>query len=258
VKKIRILNIDIHNHTFAEFLETLQEGVVVTPNVDHLMKLQSDRAFYDCYRQAEHVVCDSRVVQLVSKVLYPGRGIVAQISGSDLLPAYCLHHKNNTHQVRLFLLGGTDASVHRAQEALNKKAASNIVIGAYSPPFGFEQDEAECDRIVKRINDSGATALAVGVGAPKQELWIQQQRRRMPGVKVFFALGASIDFAAGTVRRAPRWMGAAGLEWLYRMTQEPRLIKRYLGDDPPFFWLVLKQRLGCYRNPWDDVRGGME
>ena len=83
MQKIRILNIDIDNYSFKEFLQRLEKGVVVTPNVDHFVKLQSDREFYDCYRQFEHVVCDSRIVQLVSKLLYPGRGVAEQIAGSD-------------------------------------------------------------------------------------------------------------------------------------------------------------------------------
>jgi N-acetylglucosaminyldiphosphoundecaprenol N-acetyl-beta-D-mannosaminyltransferase len=251
MEKIRILNIDIDNYPFKVFLEKLEEGVVVTPNIDHFVKLQSDREFYDCYRQSEHIVCDSRVVQLLWKLLYPGRGIVEQIAGSDLLPAYCLHHKDNTSNVRVFLLGGTVESVQMAKESLNRKAANDIVVGAYSPPFGFENDEAEGDRIIRFVNESSATALAVGVGAPKQEKWIQRHKHRMLGVKVFFAVGATIDFEAGKVKRAPRWMVNAGLEWFYRMMQEPRrLLKRYLVDDLPFFWLALKQRLGFYRNPW--------
>jgi N-acetylglucosaminyldiphosphoundecaprenol N-acetyl-beta-D-mannosaminyltransferase len=251
MKKIRILNIDIHNYHFKEFLERLEEGVVVTPNIDHLIKLQSDREFYDCYRQSEYNVCDSRVVQLISKLLYPGRGIVEQINGSDLLPAYCLHHKDNTHNVRIFLLGGTNESVKTAKESLNGKAASKIVVGAYSPPFGFENDETECNKIIRLVNESSATALAVGVGAPKQEKWIQCHKHKMPDVKIFFGVGAAIDFEAGRVKRAPRWVINAGFEWFYRMTQEPRrLFRRYLIDDSPFFWLALKQRMGMYKNPW--------
>lgn len=253
VETVRILNIDIHNCTLQGFLGQLEEGVVVTPNIDHLMRLQSDREFYDCYRQFEHVVCDSRVVQLISRLLYPGLGIIEQIAGSDLLPAWCLYHKDHTQNVRLFLLGGnSDESAQLAKSALNRKSGSEIVVGACSPPFGFESDSAETERIIRLVNASGATALAVGVGAPKQEKWIQRNRHRMAGVKLFFAVGATIEFQAGTVKRAPRWVIVAGLEWLYRLLQEPRrLSKRYLVDDLPFFWLALKQRLGFYKNPWD-------
>ncbi len=250
-KTIRILNIEILNCPFGDFVDRLESGMVVTPNIDHLMKLQRDREFYECYLQAEHVVCDSRVIQLLTKILYPGKGFVDQIAGSDLLPAFCQHHRDNTANVRVFLLGGTPESVQLARKALNEKSGSEIVTGGYSPPFGFENDEAECERIIEQVNAGGVTALAVGVGAPKQEKWIWRNRHKMPGVKIFFAIGATIDFEAGAVRRAPPWVVKLGLEWFYRLIREPgRLAKRYLVDDLPFLWLFLKQRIGIYRNPW--------
>lgn len=253
MEKLRILNLDVHNWTFNDFLEQLQEGVVVTPNIDHFVKLQRDKAFYDCYTKSEHIVCDSRVIQLLTKILFPGKSVVEQIAGSDLFPAYCQFHKNNTDNVKVFLLGGSETSVEIAKNSLNEKAGSKIVVDAYSPPFGFEKNEEENRRIIERINNSGATALAVGVGAPKQELWIYANKDKLPGVKLYFAIGATIDFQAGAVKRAPRWMVKSGLEWLYRLLQEPgRLAKRYLIDDLPFLFLLLKQRLGLYRNPWEN------
>ncbi|MFL0800313.1 MAG: WecB/TagA/CpsF family glycosyltransferase [Agarilytica sp.] len=251
MEKLQILNLELHNWTFNDFLEQLEEGVVVTPNIDHFVKLQKDRAFYDCYVQSEHIVCDSRVIQLLSKILLPGKGVTEQIAGSDLFPAYCQHHKDNTDTVKVFLLGGTEKSVQRAKDNLNDSAGSPVVVAGYSPPFGFEKDDAELEKIISMINDSGATALAVGVGAPKQEFWIYANKDKLPGVKLFFAIGATIDFQAGEVKRAPRWMVKFGVEWLYRLLQEPgRLAKRYLVDDLPFLWLLVKQRLGLYKNPW--------
>jgi len=253
VDTLKILNITMHNWRFDDFLAQLQSGVVVTPNVDHFIKLQKDHDFYDCYIRSEHIVCDSRVIQLLSKLLYPGRGVVEQIAGSDLFPAYCSYHKDNTDNVKVFLLGGTEISVNKAKDALNKNAGANIVVAGYSPPFGFEKSQEELHRIITAINESGATAVAVGVGAPKQEKWIYANKDKMPNVKLFFAIGATIDFQAGAVKRAPRWMVNLGLEWFYRLLQEPgRMAKRYLIDDLPFFWLVIKQKLGYYKNPWED------
>lgn len=251
MKTLRILNLDLHNWGFQEFIEQLNEGVVVTPNIDHFIKLQKDREFYECYVRSEHIVCDSRVIQLLSKVLYPGRGVTEQIAGSDLFPAFCEYHKDNTDKIKVFLLGGTESSVKIAQASLNQKVGREIVIAGYSPPFGFENDALELERIISQINQSGATVLAVGVGAPKQEKWIYAHKDKLPGIKLFFAIGATIDFQAGAVKRAPRWMVRSGLEWLYRLLQEPgRLAKRYLVDDLPFLWLIVKQRLGFYQNPW--------
>ncbi len=244
---------DVHNWTFDTFLEQLESGVVVTPNIDHFIKLQKNRKFYDCYVQSEHIVCDSRVIQLLTKLLFPGKSVVEQIAGSDLFPAYCQFHKDNTDNVKVFLLGGTETSVNIAKDSLNQKANAPIVVEGYSPPFGFEKDETEQTKIIDMINASGATAVAVGVGAPKQEFWIYANKDKLPQVKLFFAIGATIDFQAGAVKRAPRWMVKFGVEWLYRLIQEPgRLAKRYLVDDLPFLWLLIKQRLGLYKNPWDE------
>ena len=252
MENLRILNLDLHNWTFQEFLEQLEAGVVVTPNIDHFVKLQKDKEFYECYVNSEHIVCDSRVIQLLSRFLYPGKGVAEQIAGSDLFPAYCEHHKDNTDNVKVFLLGGTEASVEIAMQNINHNTNSNVVVAGYSPPFGFEKSEEESKKIVSMVNDSGATALAVGVGAPKQEKWIFAHKDNMPDVKLFFAIGAAIDFQAGVVKRGPRWMVNVGLEWFYRMIKEPgRLVKRYLIDDLPFLWLIVKQKLGLYRNPWE-------
>jgi N-acetylglucosaminyldiphosphoundecaprenol N-acetyl-beta-D-mannosaminyltransferase len=247
---VRVLNVEIDNLPMQQLLEALRHGgFVITPNVDHLMKLQSSRAFFDVYQRADYRVCDSQILMFVAKWL--GTPIQEKISGSDLLPAFYQHYRNDT-DMRLFLLGAGEGVALRAQKNINAKVGRHMVVDAHSPSFGFERDEAECERIIAMINGSGATVLAVGVGAPKQELWIAKYRDRLPNVKVFLPIGATIDFEAGHVSRAPGWMSSAGLEWAYRLGCEPRrLWKRYLGDAVPFFWLVLRQRMNVYQSPWD-------
>ena len=101
------------------------------------------------------------------------------------------------------------------------------------------------------INKTGANVLLVGVGAPKQEKWIMKYRDRMPGVDLFMALGATIDFEAGTLKRAPAIWQKIGMEWLYRCMKEPkRLFKRYFVDDMQFFYYFTKQLLGMYKDPF--------
>jgi exopolysaccharide biosynthesis WecB/TagA/CpsF family protein len=99
------------------------------------------------------------------------------------------------------------------------------------------------------INEAKATCLIVGLGAPKQELWIVRNRHLMPTVKVYMGVGATIDYEARAVKRAPRWMTQNGLEWVYRMTTEPRRYWRRYARTMEFFWLVLSDRLGLYRPP---------
>lgn len=250
---IQILNIRFNNLTQKELLESFDEGVLVTPNIDHLMKLQHNKAFYDAYISAEFRVCDSRIIYLLQKILYPGNPLKEQITGSDFFPAFCQYHANrHTSQpsTRIFLLGGSSSSVATAAQNINQKTQSSIISGYYSPPFGFEHDDDECSKILALIQQSGADTLAVGVGAPKQELWIAKHKESLTNIKRFLAIGATIEFESGQLKRAPKWMTRAGLEWLYRLYQEPkRLAKRYLVEDMPFIYLFIKQRLGFYHSP---------
>jgi exopolysaccharide biosynthesis WecB/TagA/CpsF family protein len=132
----------------------------------------------------------------------------------------------------------------QAQHNINQKVGRRMVVDAYSPPVGFDENEPLSQEIVQRINQSEATVLAVGVGAPKQEKWISQYRHELTSVKIIFAIGATIDFEAGVIPRAPQVVSNLGGEWLYRLAMEPkRLWKRYLIHDVPFIWLLLKQKM---------------
>ena len=118
------------------------------------------------------------------------------------------------------------------------------VCGTYSPPLGFERDPTENSAIIERVNAARADVLVVGLGAPKQELWVAAQRHRLQ-VKTALCIGATIDFLAGEKSRAPRWMQRCGLEWMHRVASEPRrLFKRYARDAWIFPQLV-----------WNEWRG---
>ncbi len=245
---VKILNIDILPITHDELLKQITNGVLVTPNVDHLVKLQRDRKFYDVYQKAEWVVCDSKILYLLSKLLkHP---LPEAIPGSSFFTAYYTFHKDDK-DCRIFLLGAKEGIAAKAMERINGKVGRQIVVGAHSPSFGFEKNEHECENIIDIVNKSGANVLLVGVGAPKQEKWIMKYRDRMPGVKLFMALGATIDFEAGTLKRAPIFWQKLGMEWLYRVLKEPRrLFKRYFVNDMQFFFYFAKQLLGLYKDPF--------
>lgn len=243
MKTVNILNVAINNLSTQELLNslTLEGGVVVTPNVDHLMKLRKDAELREVYQQCDYRVCDSKIVQFASRFL--GTPIQEKISGSDLFPAFYEHNKNNEN-IKIFLLGAQEGVAKIAQEKINQKVGRQMIVDCYSPSFGFENDEAECQSILEKIKASGATVVAVGLGAPKQEKWINRYKKQLPGIKIFLAIGATIDFEAGYKSRSPKWMSEAGLEWLYRLLCEPqRLWKRYLIESMPFFALVLRQKL---------------
>ena len=240
MKRVNILGTLIDNLSMRELLDRLDRGVVFTPNVDHLIKLQKDPVFQSAYEVADYRVCDSKIVVYAAKFL--GQPLKEKISGSDLIPAFYQYHRNN-RDIRMFLLGAAEGVAQKALENINAKVGWEMVVAAHSPSFGFEKREDECQKVIDLVNQSGATVLAMGVGSPKQEKWIAKYKDRMPGVKIFLGIGATIDFEAGVKPRSPKWMSELGIEWVYRLTSEPkRLWRRYLLEDTPFLWLVLQQK----------------
>ena len=252
MKVVNLLNVSIDNFSMTELFERLdcEGGLVFTPNVDHLIKLQYDRDFYEAYNTSNYRVCDSQILMYASQFL--GTPIKEKISGSDLFPAFYTYHKNN-ESIKIFLLGAAVGVASKAQEQINQKIGREIVIQAYSPSFGFEKNEEECDKIVELINQSGATVLAIGVGSPKQEKWLVKYRNKLTNIKILLGIGATIDFEAGCKARSPKWMSEVGIEWAYRLLSEPRrLWKRYLIEGLPFFRLIVEQKLGFYKMPFLD------
>lgn len=250
MNSVKILNVEIDNITQEELLIQLNKGVLITPNVDQIVKMQSDKEFYEIVRNAEWVVCDSKILSLLSKSLKTP--IREAIPGSSFFTSYYMYHKDDP-DCRIFLLGAREGVAQKAMARINEKTGRDIILGALSPSFGFDNNEEECEHIINIINESGANVVLVGVGAPKQEKWIFKYKDKMPDVKVWMALGATIDFEADNVKRAPKWMQKCALEWFYRFLMEPRrMFKRYFIDDMKFFYFFLKQLLGVYKNPFSE------
>lgn len=246
---IKFLNVNLHNTTLSNLLLEFKDGALFTPNVDHFVTLQNDKELYEAYSSAEYVVLDSQVIFYLCKIFSPKIDIKEKIAGSDFFPAFCQHHSTDS-STHVFLLGGRDDAAEIVKNLLNKKSQREFVVGSYSPQFGFENDPQECKKIVDMINASGANALAVALGAPKQEKWIYRFRSQLPNVKMFMGVGASFDFMSGKIRRAPVWMQKAGLEWFHRLLQEPRRhFKRYMIKDMAFFYYFALFLMGKYRNP---------
>lgn len=247
---IKILNIDIYNTTQASLLEELRSGIVFTPNVDHFVRLQKDYLFYHAYKNANYILLDSKIV--FSLYNFGRKNIQEKISGVDFFPEFCRYHAKHDG-IKVFLLGGLDDAVHRAGERLNRESGRTLVVGSYSGKKGFENDEIESQKIVNIITQSQANVLAVGIGSPQQELWIAKYKFQLPNVNIFFAVGGTFDVLSGKRKRAPVWMQNMGLEWLYRLLQEPRrLFKRYVITDMKFFYYFFLDRLHLYKNPFGD------
>lgn len=247
---IPILNVNIQDITCQKLLDNLHHGVLITPNVDQMVKLQRDKEFYDIVKKAEWVVCDSKILLLCSKLLKTP--LREAIPGSGFFPKFYMYHKDDM-DCKIFLLGAMDGVADKAMANINSKVGRGMVVGAYSPSYGFEKKDDENILIRDMINKSGANVVLVGVGCPKQEKWIDAHKGEMPGVDIWMALGATIDFEAGNVKRAPRWVQKIAMEWFYRFLKEPRrMFRRYFVDDIRFFWYFGRQLLGLYKDPFGD------
>jgi N-acetylglucosaminyldiphosphoundecaprenol N-acetyl-beta-D-mannosaminyltransferase len=212
---------------------------VVTPNVDHVVKLQRDAEFRRIYAGAAVVLADGMPLLWAGRFL--GTPLKEKISGSDLFPKLCARAAEKGRSI--FLLGGRPGAADTAAQVLAVRHPGLKIAGTYCPPMGFEKDPAESAKIVRRLKESRADLLFVGLGAPKQERWMATFKDDH-GIPVSVGVGVTFEFTAGMVKRAPAWMQRAGLEWLWRLLMEPgRLWKRYLIDDMPFFWMMLRHKL---------------
>ena len=212
--------------------------VVVTPNVDHIVRMRTNPAQLAAYESASLVVADGWPLVAVSRLLRSP--LPERVAGSDLVPAL-LGQWAGPRPLRVFLLGAAPGVAEIAADNIAARFPSVEVGGTYSPPLGFEQLPAENEQIIHEVNAVRPDLVVVGFGAPKQEIWLHDYAKRLHA-KVAIAAGGTIDFLAGKQRRAPLWMRRVGLEWLHRLASDPRrLAGRYLVDAWVFPQLVLKE-----------------
>lgn len=247
-ERIKLLNIDIDNMKMEDLVENFDEGMFLTLHVDMIMKLQKQKDFYEILPRFKYITCDSQILCFAAKML--GTPLKGRVSGSDFFPLFYEKHKDNP-DVKVFLCGGKSGVAEVARENINAKVGREFIVGAYAPPFDFDQRPDEIDKMVEQINQSGATALLVGLGAGRQEKFMVENEHRMPNVKMYLPLGGTIDYEAKTLERPASWITDGGFEWLYRLLKEPRQRwRRYLVHQPPVLFLLFKQWLGLYRNPF--------
>lgn len=241
----KFMNTDIDNLTMAETLNEIEKLIqkkncsyVVTPNVDHIVRLEKDEELQKVYKNASLILTDGKPLIWISK--WYKTPIKEKISGSDLFPRVCQLAANKNYT--MYLLGAAEGVADTAARNLMKKYPGLNIVGTYSPPFGFEKNEQEMNKIKIQIQDVHPDILIVGLGCPKQEKFMYYHCKEL-GVPISFGLGASIDFEAGNIKRAPKWMSNHGLEWLYRFSKEPkRLFKRYFVDDLKIIQVARKYR----------------
>lgn len=214
------------------------KGLVVTPNVDHIVVLETDVEMRQIYQRAMFCYPDGMPLVWLSRMI-GGLSFPERVTGADLLPAVC--QVAAQRRKRVFFLGGNPGVAEKAAQNMGKEFLELKVAGTYCPPMGFEHNQTEATKIIELINNSKVDILFLGVGTPKQEKWAWKNAQQLH-VGPILCVGASLDFAAGITKRAPNFVQRVGFEWLWRLCKEPkRLWRRYLLRDSRFVVLACKE-----------------
>jgi N-acetylglucosaminyldiphosphoundecaprenol N-acetyl-beta-D-mannosaminyltransferase len=244
---VQIDNLDeqgVINHVLEERL-ALRGGWMINPNVDVLRQVRADANLQSLVEQADLVIADGTPLIWASRIRKTP--LAERVPGSQLI--WSLSGAAAERGVSVFLLGGTAGVAERAGVALCARYPDLKLAGTHCPPFGFERDDEQMQAIFTALESSSPGIVFCGLGFPKQERLMAILASRFPGTW-FIGSGASLTMAAGDVHRAPQWMQSAGLEWLYRLAQEPRrLFSRYIVHDIPF---ALRLMLASVRDRQSD------
>lgn len=241
--QLELLGVPVHAVTerqcvalIMEALRKGQGGWVVTPNLDHLRRYHLSAEYARTIRRASLRVPDGMPLVWASRL--QGTPLPERVTGSNLILS--LSQALGAQGGAVFLLGGEPGAAELAAEVLKRRSPGLRIAGTYCPAMGFEYNPSQIDEISRRLVASRPDVVYVGLGSPKQEYVMTDFRRLLPH-SWWLGVGVSFSFVGGRIRRAPPWMQRWGLEWMYRLCQEPRrLARRYLIDDLPFlfrlFW----------------------
>ena len=251
-RRVRIGPVLVDRVTFAGALDAVAElverrrgGTVFTPNVDHVVMASEDESLRRAYAGVDLSLADGMPVVWAARAL--GAPLPERVAGSDLCAP--LMQRAAEEGWRVYLLGGGRGSARRAASHLRMAYPDLRIVGTASPRIDMTEPPARRRAVVDTIRAVAPDIVLVGLGAPKQEKWIHESAAALAPA-VLLGVGASIDFLAGNARRAPGWMSAAGLEWLYRLAKEPRrLWRRYLVRDPRFLGILLVQLVRTRARP---------
>lgn len=243
--RIPFLNTYVDNLTAREAKSCVDQLIntpgyhyVVTPNSDIVVKMQDDSQLKKICEEADLILTDGQIVVKISRRgKYP---IKERVAMTDFV--WDVMDLADEKGYKVFFFGGKEEVLKKATSKIEEKYPKLKVVGAYSPPFGFEKNKEQLKVANEKIKASGADILIVFLGCPKQEKFIAKNREKFC-VPISITMGGCVDFIAGGVNRAPQWMQNIGLEWFYRFLQEPkRMFRRYFIDDVRIFDLARKYK----------------
>ena len=243
MEKQSLLNTYVNSVNMEETIDAIEKMIsdrkksyIVPINVDVVMQIENDPKLKEIVDKADLVLVDGQPLVWIAR--WHKKPVKAKISGSDLIPELCKVAAKRGYSI--FIIGGADGVAEIAKTNLEKQFIGIQIVGTYAPPFGFEKDDNELEKINLMINQKKPDILIACLGCPKQEKWIYDNYQKY-NANVSICAGATVDFLVGNVKRAPKWMSNHGLEWLFRVTQDPkRLIKRYFIDDVKIISLICK------------------
>jgi N-acetylglucosaminyldiphosphoundecaprenol N-acetyl-beta-D-mannosaminyltransferase len=246
MSRFQLRNIPVDTFDKKEALRTIgrmlfhgKGGRVFTPNVDHVVLAEHDERFAGAYRRVTISLADGMPVVWASHLIGPR--VKERVAGSDFL--FPLLQLAATKGYKVFWLGSNAETLNKAHKKASKMFPGIQIVGMMSPFVSSAVTDGEVKHITDTVIQFNPDIIIVALGAPKQEIFIDKASKYFPD-SMMFGLGASLDFLAGDIRRAPRWIQKIGMEWFWRLCREPRrLWKRYLRDFQ-FPVLVLKQYVG--------------
>ena len=232
---IDVLTMDETVQRIREAARTQQRIFLSTPNLNFLIGCMHDADFRKSVIDSDMSVADGMPLIWMSRLL--GVPLPERVTGSGLFER--LHTgplPEGEEPIKVYFFGGQPGAAEAAYRSLNSKAGGLTCVGYETPGFGSVEDMSTSD-VLARINASGADFLIVALGAVKGQRWIQRNRSQLR-VPIISHLGAVVNFAAGNINRAPAWMQKTGLEWLWRIKEEPMLWRRYWSDGKSLLNLV--------------------
>lgn len=217
--------------TIVDAAEAGRGHWTITANLDHLRRYHCNPVEKGLIEEADLVVADGMPLIWASRLA--GEPLPERVSGSSMVWSIC--EAASARRQSVFLLGGAPGVAERAAQIFRGSYPGLEIAGTACPPVGFESDEQELGRIRRQVTEAAPHIVFVALGFPKQDLLIRTLRNSLPGAS-FLGVGISLSYATGDLSRPPSWICHIGLEWAYRLWQEPthRLARRYLMDGLPF------------------------
>jgi len=225
--------------------------LISTPNLNFLIKSKTDSEFRETVLLSELCPADGMAIVWIARIL--GLPIKQRVAGSDMIEALKQNY-DRVPRLKLFFFGGAEGIVDAAAKALNQNPGGLSCVGFINPGFGTIEEMSQ-DHIIRRINASDADFLIAALSAAKGQLWLRHNHHRLQ-IPVRAHLGAVLNFEAGKLRRAPATIRKLGLEWLFRIKEEPYLWRRYWDDGRKLLGLFLTHILPLVvRTRWDQLWG---